>query len=90
MIEMTTKPNHKRGTILSKTFKDDNGIHNPFAGTVESYNKMRKFYMIIYEDGDSEELTHEEVSSLLKMATSNRTIHQALLPSPFPPPLTSL
>jgi hypothetical protein len=61
MIEMTTKPKHKHGTIVSKTFKDDNGIHCPFAGAVESYDEMRKFYMIIYEDGDSEELTHEEV-----------------------------
>jgi hypothetical protein len=92
MIEITTKPKHKRGTIVRKTFKDDNGIRRPFAGAVESYNKMRKFDMIVYKDGDSEELTHEEVSSLPKTATSNRTIHlhQALPPSPFPPPLPSV
>jgi hypothetical protein len=86
---MTTKPKHECGTIVSKTFKDDNGICCPFAGAVESYNEMKIFYMIVYEDGDSEELTHE-VSSLLKMATSNRTIHPT--PSPtapsFPPPTT--
>jgi hypothetical protein len=80
MIEMTTKPKHKCGTIVSKTFKDDNGIRRPFAGAVRSYDKMRKFYMIVYEDGDSEELTHEEVLSLLKTTTSSRTMQP--IPSP--------
>ena len=27
-------------------FKDDNGRCHPFAGIVESYDKMRKLYMI--------------------------------------------
>ncbi len=80
-IEMTTKPKHKHGTIVSKTFNDDNGIRHPFTGAVKSYDKMRKFNMIIYEDGDSEELTHEEVLSLLKTATSNRTIHPTSSPN---------
>jgi hypothetical protein len=57
----------------------------PFAGAVESYNKMRKLYMIVYEDGDSEELICEEVLSLLKMTTSNRTMQ----PTPSPTTLSS-
>ncbi len=77
---MTTKPKHKIRATVSKIFKDDNGMHRPFAGAVKSYNEMRKSYMIVYEDGDSEELTHEEVLSLLKTTTSNRTMQ----PTPSP------
>ncbi len=81
---MTTKPKHKIGTTVSKIFKDDNGMRRPFACAVESYNEMRKLYMIVYEDGDSEELTHEEVLSLLKTTTSNRTMQ----PTPSPTTLS--
>jgi hypothetical protein len=56
-IETTTKPKHKIGTTVSKIFKDDNSMRHPFAGAIESYNKMRKLCMIVYEDGDSEEPT---------------------------------
>ncbi len=89
-IETTTKTTHKIGTTVSKIFKDDNGVRRPFAGTVKSYDEMRKLYMIVYEDGDSEELTHEEVLSFLKTNTSNRTMQPT--PSPtalsFPPSTT--
>jgi hypothetical protein len=83
-IERTTKPNHKIGTTISKIFKDDNGMRHLFAGAIESYDEMRNLYMIAYEDGDSEELTHEEVSYLLKTTTNNRTMQ----PTPSPTALS--
>ncbi len=83
-IEMTTKPKHKIGTTVSKIFKDDNGMRRPFAGAIESYDEMRKLYMIVYEDGDSEELTHKEGLTFFKMTTSNRTMQ----PTPRPTTLS--
>jgi hypothetical protein len=79
-----TKTNHKIGTTVSKIFKDDSGVRRLFAGTVESYDEMRKLYMIVYEDEDSEELTHKEFLSFLKMNTSNRTMQ----PTPSPTALS--
>jgi hypothetical protein len=54
-----THPNnlpHTTGTTIRKAFKK--GTLN---GKITSYNKEREYYMIEYEDGDSEELRHRAV-----------------------------
>jgi hypothetical protein len=42
-------------------FNDEYGVRRPFAGIVENYDETRELYWVVYEDGDSEEMTHEEV-----------------------------
>jgi len=44
---------------------------------------MRQLYMIIYEDDDSEELTHDKVSLILTKPTTDRTIPTCLTALPF-------
>jgi hypothetical protein len=48
---------HTINTKIRKKLK--NGILN---GIITSYNKEREYYMIEYDDGDSEELTHKTVT----------------------------
>ena len=50
------KLTHPLGTIIRKKFKK--GTLN---GKISSYDKEREYYMIEYEDGDSEELRHKSV-----------------------------
>jgi hypothetical protein len=61
VIETTGKTHHKNGTKVRKMFNDEYGVRRPFAGIVENYDETRELYWIVYEDGDSEEMTHEEV-----------------------------
>jgi hypothetical protein len=49
------------GTIVRKQFKE--GI---FEGEVTHYDTITKFYKIQYEDGDTEEMTYDEVKQHLK------------------------
>jgi hypothetical protein len=44
------------GTIIKKSFKS-----NTLNGKITSYDKERQYYMVEYEDGDSEELRHKTV-----------------------------
>jgi len=37
----------------------------PFSGTVKRYDDKYKLYQVVYEDGDAEELTGQEVASIL-------------------------
>ncbi len=73
---------HKIGTKVNKIFNNDHGVHRPFAGIVENYDDTRELYMIVYEDGDSEEMTHEEVLLFLRMNTS-------IQPAPKPTALST-
>ena len=43
----------------------------PFKGEIKSYDAKEKLYLIEYEDEDSEELTREEVSSILVTRTQS-------------------
>ena len=61
VIETTGKTHHKNGTKVRKMFNDEYGVRRPFAGIVENYDETRELYWIVYKDGDSEEMTHEEV-----------------------------
>lgn len=49
------------GRTVKKKFKG----FGVFTGTVQSYDESSKFFEIVYEDGDSEELNFSEVALLL-------------------------
>ncbi|CEG49955.1 uncharacterized protein PHALS_07690 [Plasmopara halstedii] len=46
------------GTRISKYF---NGFSEPFRGTVDQHSDMTDFYHVSYDDGDSEEMTEDDV-----------------------------
>ncbi len=60
-------------------------MRRPFAGIVENYDETRELYMIVYEDGDSEEMTHEEVLLFLTMNTSIQPAPKSTALSTSPP-----
>ncbi|OEU07084.1 hypothetical protein FRACYDRAFT_251965 [Fragilariopsis cylindrus CCMP1102] len=60
---------HTVGTRIRKSFKKTN--HN---GIISSYDKDREYYMIEYDDGDSEELRHKTVEK--HIITANTEIDQ--------------
>jgi hypothetical protein len=51
------------GTIIKKPFKS-----NTLNGKITSYDKERQYYMVEYEDGDSEELRHKTVERYIVTA----------------------
>ena len=63
-IEEAGKPRHEIGVLVRKFFEGRDGELRPFAGAVERYDEERDLYKVVYEDGDAEELTYEEVSSI--------------------------
>jgi len=64
IIEKAGKLKHNIGSLVSKVFEGDDGELRPFAGTIESYDEEYNLYKVVYEDGDTEELTYEEVLSI--------------------------
>ena len=51
------------GTRLSKIFIDEeDGSERPFSGEVTAYDAKSKFYSILYEDGDGEEMEEADLS----------------------------
>jgi hypothetical protein len=56
---------HSIGTKIRKSFKKTH--HN---GIITSYDKDREYYMIEYEDGDSEELRHKTVEKYIITANT--------------------
>ena len=62
--EAAAPPPYELGTRVSKLFEDE-GCMRPFAGTVRHCDEVHKLYRIVYEDDDSEELTHQEVTAIL-------------------------
>eukprot|EP00578_Thalassiosira_sp_NH16_P005711 CAMPEP_0181139682 /NCGR_PEP_ID=MMETSP1071-20121207/34910_1 /TAXON_ID=35127 /ORGANISM="Thalassiosira sp., Strain NH16" /LENGTH=237 /DNA_ID=CAMNT_0023226601 /DNA_START=220 /DNA_END=929 /DNA_ORIENTATION=- len=65
-------------------FEDSYGMWRSFTGEVKNYDG--EYYKIVYEDGDVEELTHEELSSILvkknngegKLLLGSYAIHLAI------------
>lgn len=55
---MQHTPRYPLGTRVSKYFP---GYKEPFAGVVDDYSTYSHFYHITYEDGDSEEMTEEDL-----------------------------
>ena len=54
-------PRHKLGTTIYKSFDGDE-----YKGKIINYDHNYQLYKILYEDGDSEELWHDEVTKLLQ------------------------
>ena len=52
----------------TKVFKDFNG--SQYKGKVVSYDEDAGFYKILYEDSDSEEMSHNELKLHLKPTTT--------------------
>ena len=62
--EVIEKVTYNNGTKVRKLFEDEElGKMRPFSGLVKGYDDG--YYRIVYEDGDGEDLTHEEVSNIL-------------------------
>ena len=58
---------YKIGTKVYKEFRDDDtGQLRFFKGKVVRFDKRRKYYKIIYTDGDSEDMTESEVKEHLQ------------------------
>jgi len=61
------------GTAVSKMFFDDSmGAKRPFKGNVKGYNAKTKLYKVVYEDGDSEDLTVKEVEAIAGKQVSGK------------------
>jgi hypothetical protein len=59
---------HTVGTIIRKSFKKNKKFKNTLNGKITSYDKEREYYMVEYEDGDSEELRHKTVERYIVTA----------------------
>ena len=52
---------YNTGTTISKSFSGKN-----YLGRIINYDALQQYYRIEYSDGDGEDLTHEEVTPLLR------------------------
>lgn len=57
---MQRTPRYPMGTRIKKRFP---GYADPFTGTVDNFVPASGFYHITYDDGDSEEMTEDDVES---------------------------
>ena len=66
---------YKVGTTIYKEFPDEQtGYLRFFKGEVKRFDtKKRKFYKIVYEDGDKEEMTESQVKKYLQNPTNATT-----------------
>ena len=64
---------HAIGTTIIKSFKK-----NQLNGIITSYDKDREYYMIEYDNGDSEELRHKTVEKHIITANTERDQMQRL------------
>jgi predicted flap endonuclease-1-like 5' DNA nuclease len=58
----------KIGATFKKTFEG----HGTFTGTVVEYLKEKKYFSVIYEDGDTEELKTDDLRALMGMGPRKR------------------
>jgi hypothetical protein len=58
-------PNEIHGIELGQTFTKAFEGHGTYTGTVVEYNKEKKFFSVIYEDGDTEELRTDDLRALV-------------------------
>ena len=72
--EPATRPVHTDGTIICKAFGDEH-----FEGTIVGCNPIMKWCKIHHVDGDSEEMTHQEVKQHCKPSQTFGTKSQQLL-----------
>ena len=58
---------YENGTKVIKYFYDENlGKRRAYSGCVVSFDREVGWYKVIYEDGESEEYTHEELEGYLQ------------------------
>ena len=77
-------PKFTIGTTLSKVFHDPDASNGErsFAGEITEYDRALKLYMVVYEDGDKEELNEAEVEILVdrrknvKKTAANRSTNK--------------
>jgi hypothetical protein len=63
------------GTTIRKSFKKNKKFKkNTLNEKITSYDKERQYYMVEYEDGDSEELRHKTIEKYI--VTANTAIDQ--------------
>jgi hypothetical protein len=63
---------HTVGTKIRKSFKNNKSKKkNHLNGIISSYDNDREYYMIEYEDGDSEELRHKTVQKYIVTANTD-------------------
>ena len=70
-------PKHNIGSLVSKVFEGDDGELRPFVGSVVSHDEKENLYKIVYEDGDAEELSYDEISDVL--VEKKKEIHSRFL-----------
>ena len=62
------------GTAISKSFYDESmDTNRMYSGTVISYNSEKKLYSIRYEDGETEDISEEELENLVTTDASTAT-----------------
>jgi len=61
-IDCQNEKHHPDGTRIKKFFKDQRAW---FLGSIRAYDSKTKFYSIVYDDGDTEELEHHEIDTNL-------------------------
>ena len=64
--------NEVHGIAIGATFQKTFEGHGTFTGTVIEYNKDKKFFSVIYEDGDTEELRTDDLRALMGMPPRKR------------------
>ena len=66
-VERQSTEIYENGTKVVKYFYDENlGKRRAYSGSVVSFDKDVGWYKVIYEDGESEEYTHEELEGYLQ------------------------
>ncbi|EFN57970.1 hypothetical protein CHLNCDRAFT_142107 [Chlorella variabilis] len=59
------------GRLVIKDFRDEETKKvRPFKGTVKSFDAKRKWYRVVYEDGDSEDVWWKDLLPLLQRAAA--------------------
>ena len=66
------KPGEVHGIAIGATFQKTFEGHGTFTGTVVEYSKEKKFFSVIYEDGDTEELKIDDLRALMGMPPRKR------------------
>ena len=71
---------YKLGTVLHKEFEDpDTGKMKMYEGTIKEYFSDEQLYHVEFEDGDTEDMTEEEVSSCVGRSSRRKTVNYSEL-----------
>ena len=68
------------GTVIRRLFKKDGDSHRTwFEGIITTYDTTRELYMVLYTDGDSEEMNHSDIVKNRKQAYQHLDSLHALI-----------